>query len=172
MIRLKGAAVMAPSRARRVILGPGFKEISPFYQSAQLSIGNAALQHPQAAVWMNISQPPLAEGFHDLFDAARYEIGVFHFIVLYVDDTDPQGDFGVEPDEIGQFPVATAREFKQDVSRSQRVQEGDQLPPEALLNCLSRVIAKADVNRLLHPDAIQNVVDCLTSPFAVFQMAS
>ena len=123
-IRLKGAPAIPVSRARRVILAPGFKEISPFHQGAQLPIGHTARLHPQTAVGMNVSQPSLAQGFRNFFDPAGDEIGAFDFVVLDVDNSDPEGNCRIQGAEIDQFPAAPAREFKHHVIRSSEFRKG------------------------------------------------
>ncbi len=88
------------------------------------------MEHPEAAIGMNVAQPSFAEGPHDLFDPARDQRRFFNFVVLDVDNADPQADLRVEFEEIGQLPVATAREFENEVIGMQGIEKGDQVAPE------------------------------------------
>src|SRR5437667_4388583 len=166
----RGASAILWANARRLILAPAFKQIPPLDQYTQLLLGHAAMEHPEAAIGMNVAQPSFAEGPHDLFDPARDQRRFFNFVVLDVDNADPQADLRVEFEQIGQRPVATAGEFENEVIGMQGIEKGDQVAPETFLYCLPPVIAEADMDCFLCPDSIEHMVDRLGRPLPVLRM--
>src|SRR5437773_12038432 len=92
----RGASAILLANARRLILAPAFKQIPPLDQYTQLLLGHAAMEHPEAAIGMNVAQPSFAEGPHDLFDPARDQRRFFNFVVLDVDNRSEERRVGKE----------------------------------------------------------------------------
>src|SRR5262245_63308830 len=88
-------------------LGAPLEQITSFDQGAHLAVGDAPVEHPEAAVRVNIFEPALAGLPDNSFDAGGDELGAFDFVVLDVDDSDAEADVRIEVAKHFQVVVAT-----------------------------------------------------------------
>src|SRR6185295_8452752 len=75
---------------------PALEQVAPFDERANLAIDNAALQHPEPAVRMDVLQTVGPDRLDDPLDAGRDEIGALDLVVLDVHDADAEADSSIE----------------------------------------------------------------------------
>src|SRR5204863_3775207 len=109
-------------------------------ERANLAVDDAPLQHPEAAVGVDVLQPALADRLHDVLDALGDELRTFDLVVLDVNHADAQADLWIEIRKDLELVVAAARELQHEMIGPQRVEEGDQVAPEAGEHRLPAVI--------------------------------
>ena len=68
------------------------EQITPLVERANLGVCNAALQHPEAAIRVDIFHAAGAQHFLSAFDRARNLISRFGFGLLDVDHTQAKAD--------------------------------------------------------------------------------
>src|SRR5579864_5545146 len=73
-----------------------FEQIPSLHERAHLAIRDAALQHPEPAIRMNVPQPLRPQRFHNILDARRDQLGGFHLVVFDIDQADPQADLRIQ----------------------------------------------------------------------------
>src|SRR5271156_5324916 len=95
-------------------LVPPLVEIAPQHQRANFAVGDAALEHPEPAIGMDVFHAP----------DAQYLVGV-----LDVDDAEAKADFGAQFLEYGEFFWRPMRVLHHDMIDMQTVQVIDQLAP-------------------------------------------
>src|SRR5215470_9682309 len=121
------------------------EQITSFDQGAHLAVGDAPVEHPEAAVRVNIFEPALACLPDNRFDAGGDELRAFDFVVLDVYDSDAEADVRIEVAKHFQLVVAPPRKLEHKMIGAQFVQKRDQVAPESPLDGLPAVIAEADV---------------------------
>src|SRR3984893_10614744 len=141
--------------------GPTFKQISSLDQGVHLTVHHAPLQHPEAAIGMNISEPLWPQGLHDILDARCHQVRAFHFVVLDIDQTDSESDLRIEIGKDGQLVIASSRKLQDQMIRAQRIQERNQIAPETTHHGLSAKVAETDMDSLLVQNPVHHVVDGL-----------
>src|SRR5215831_20971753 len=67
-------------------------KVSAAHQRANLAVGNAALQHPEAAVGMDIFDPARAQDLVGLLDRPSDRFSGFNLRALDVDHAEPKSD--------------------------------------------------------------------------------
>src|SRR5262245_4651221 len=102
-------------------LGPPLEPTTSFDQGAHLAVGDAPVEHPEAAVRVNIFEPALAGLPDDRLDAGSDELRAFDFVVLDVDDSDAEADVRIEVAKHFQLVVAPPRKFEHKVIGAQFV---------------------------------------------------
>src|ERR1700680_1913658 len=155
---------------RTYYLQTALEQISPFHQSAQLPVHHAALQHPETAVGMVVTQSIRPQFLYDSLNTRSDELGTFDFVVLDVSYPDSQVNFGVEIRKHGQLVITPAGKLQNEMVGVQRVQERDQIAPKTSQHGLSTVIPKADVDRSFVQDAIQHAIDRVGRPGSILGM--
>ena len=135
------------------------EQIAPLVERANLGIGNSALQHPEAAVGMNVLHAARPEHFLGTLNRARDLIGRFCFGLLDVDHTQAKTDFRVEVAKHFEHIYRTVRAFHHHVVDVQGIEVFDQALPAALLDALSAVVAEAQVHRRNGLDGIEHKVE-------------
>ena len=65
-----------------------FVEVTPLDQRTNISIGDAALEHPEAAIRMDIGDPSSSDRFVGRLNRTRNGVGGFDFGLLDVDDAE------------------------------------------------------------------------------------
>ena len=68
------------------------EQITPLVERANLGVGNAALQHPETAIGMDVLDAASAQYFFSVFNRARDLIGRFGFGFLDVDHTQAKAE--------------------------------------------------------------------------------
>src|SRR5215510_5106183 len=143
------------------------EQITSFDQGAHLSVGDAPVEHPEAAVRVNIFEPAIAGLPDNRFYAGGDELRAFDFVVLDVYDSDAEADVRIEVAKHFQLIVAPPRKFEHEVIGAQFVQKGDEVAPEPPLGGLPAVVAEADVYGGLIGHAVERMVDRLGRPAGV-----
>src|SRR5690242_8363550 len=69
---------------------PPLVEIAAAGEGADLGVGDAALEHPEAAVRVDVADPPGAERLLGALDRARDRVGRLDLRRLDVDDPEPE----------------------------------------------------------------------------------
>jgi hypothetical protein len=96
-----------------------FEPVTPFRQRLDLAVGDAALEHPEAAVGVDELHAACAELFLGRFDAAGDFVGGFDVVHLDVHDAETDTDFGIEFLERVEISGGTMREFEHEVIGAQ-----------------------------------------------------
>src|SRR5215470_9376062 len=98
--RVKDREILVyPSLCLRCLCGDlmaTLEQVAAFDQGAHLAVGDAPVEHPEAAIRMNIFEPALAGLIDDHFDARGDELWAFNFVVFDVNDTDAEADVRIE----------------------------------------------------------------------------
>src|SRR5580692_10876684 len=81
-----------PSVPRSTQSQAPFEQIAALYERTHFAIDHAALEHPETAVRMHVSQALRAEGLDNGLDTRGDEFGALHFVVLDIDHTDAEAD--------------------------------------------------------------------------------
>src|SRR5437867_6005976 len=150
-------------------LQPAFEEIPALDQRANLAVDDAALQHPEAAIGMDVPQA-ISHGLDDALDARRDQLRTLDLVVFDVDHANPEADPRIEVAEDFQLVISSAREFEHEMIGAQGIQERNQVSPEASQHRLAAVVAEADVNGPLVHDAVQDVIDRVRRPARVLRV--
>src|SRR5215510_16124859 len=91
------------------------EQITSFDQGAHLAVGDAPVEHPEAAVRVNIFEPAIAGLPDNRFDTGSDELRAFDFVVLDVYDSDAEADVRIEVAKHFQLVVAPPRKFEHEV---------------------------------------------------------
>ena len=144
-----------------------FETVAAQRQRAHLGIGDRALEHPEAAVRVDVAHAPCAQHLLGAFDGARHLVGAFHVGGLDVDHAQAEADLRLQVLERRQFLARAVRAFQHDVVGMQRVQVVHQLVPGALLHRLPAVVAEAQVHGRRARHRVEHAVDgrCGPLPF-------
>ena len=149
-----------------------FIEISAGDERAHFAIGNGALEHPEAAIGMDVVDAIGAEHSGGALDALRDDFGGLDGIVLDVDDADAETYAAIEIAERFEFIVATARELEHQMAGRELVEEGHEIPPEAFLHALAGVVAEANVDGALAAKAFEHMIDGSGGPVLILRMTT
>lgn len=121
-------------------------KVPALHKRPDLAVRHAALQHPEAAVGMDVTDPALAEHLVGVFDRPRDGVRRLDLGPLDVDNTEAEADLRAQVTEHLEFLLRTVRGFHDDVIDFEAVQIVHQLVPAALLHRLAPVIAEAEVD--------------------------
>jgi hypothetical protein len=125
----------------------------------RFSIGDAALEHPEAAIGMDELHAAGTELLFGGLDAAGDLVGGFDVVHLDVHDTETDADFRIEVLQGIEIGRRTMRELQHEVVGMQRVQKADQRGPFAFLDGLAAVVAEAEVDGFAAFDGIEHAID-------------
>src|SRR5690606_11028899 len=103
--------------------GAPFEKISTLDQRPHLAIGHASLEHPKAAVGMDVPHPVGAEHRRCMFEPPGDEVGRLDLVVLDVDHAEADPDPRVEIAQRLELAVTPPGEFEHQVVDAQSVEE-------------------------------------------------
>src|ERR1035437_3975114 len=118
-------------------------------EGLDLAVGDAALEHPEAAVGVHPADATGADLLFHGLDARRDLVGGLDVVHLDVDHADAEEDFFVDVLERIDVALRAVGEFEHEMVAMQRVEEIDEFLPVALLDGLAAVVAAAEMHGAL-----------------------
>src|SRR5262245_3886197 len=103
-------------------IAPSFIAVAPAHEGAQLAVRNAALEHPEPAVWMHIGHPAGSEDFLRALDGARDGIRGLDLSRFDVDDAKPEADLRPQVAEGLELVRRPVRGFHHDMIDRERIE--------------------------------------------------
>jgi hypothetical protein len=169
----RGARDRLPARHPRGFGGAPLVEVAPGGQRAHLAVGHVALQHPEAAVGMDVAHPSLAQDLVCALDGACDLVRALDLGALDVDDAEAEADLAPQVLEHRELFRRAMRGLHHDMVDLERVEVLHQLRPGALLDRLPAVIAEAQMHRSLGflGHGLEHLVDRRRGPFPFVGMA-
>src|SRR5262245_46649672 len=110
-----------------------------------------------------------AENLDGVLDPPGDAVSRFDFVVFDVDHAQTEADRWLEIVKDIQFVIASSREFQQQVIAFQGIEKRQKIAEEALLNRLTAVVAKAQVNAFFMAGAAEDAVDAGGGNFSVLR---
>ena len=144
---------------RRCLALPPLIQVPALDQGADLGVGDGAFEHPEAAIWVDVAQPAVAEQVRGALDGAGDPVGAFDLRDLDIDDAEPEADLRAQALEGGQFLGRPVGDLHDDMIDMERVQIVDQPVPTALLDRLAAIVAETEMNRRLAVHGIEHPID-------------
>ncbi len=123
--------------------------------------------HPEAAVGVDVFEASGAEDFFDAFDGAGDVVGGFDDGGFDVDDAEADADGGLDVFHGGEFFLAAAGHFEEDVIDVECVDEVDELGVGALLDDLAAVVSEAHVEGGFVGGDVEDAIERFGGPLAV-----
>src|SRR5213593_1776747 len=128
-------------------------------EGTHFGVRDTALEHPEAAIRMNVADATGAKKFFGGFNTASDFRSAFNNCGLDVDHAKTQADFRIEIFEACKFVNRPASHFEHDVISFELVEKIEQGGPRAFLNRLSAVISETEMDGFFPLNRAEHVTD-------------
>src|SRR5689334_12622637 len=98
-----------------------FKQIAALDERAHFAVGDAALEHPESTVGMDIAHALRSKRLGRVLETARNELRGFDCVVLDINDTQAEPNVRIEIAKSFELIVTPAREFEDQMMHLERI---------------------------------------------------